>query len=121
MGILDDLPKIVKDATGDLLFKDASLTPTASRVSDGRGGYTETPGAAVTVKALVTNYSDFVRAAGNIGEDERKVIILGHDIDPPEPGNIVELEGETWKLVDAVRDPAKATYKCRAKRIEVDE
>lgn len=115
MGILDDIPGIISGAAGDLLFKEATHTYTTARASDGRGGYTETTSTA-TVKALLTDYTSFQRLALNIPANERKILVLGHGIDPvPKPGDTITYEAYAWSVVETSRDPAKAVYELRCK------
>ena len=115
MGILDDIPGILSAAAGDLLFTDATLKTVSGRTTDGRGGWTQST-TSTACKALVTDYSAFMRATAGIGSDERKVIILGHELGVvPEPEDTVTVEGKDWRIIEVSRDPASATYECRAK------
>ncbi|HPE48702.1 MAG TPA: hypothetical protein PLR76_09900 [Hyphomonas sp.] len=115
MGILDDVPGIIAGAAGDLLFKDAVHTRTTARTSDGRGGFTETT-ANATVRALLTDYTAFQRLSLGIPSNERKILVLGHGLDPvPVPGDTITYEGYAWSVVETSRDPAKAVYECRCK------
>lgn len=54
-----------------------------------------------------------------VRDSDRKVILLGgslpDDIDP-RPGDRVNIEGETWKVVRVERDPAGATFTCQARQ-----
>jgi hypothetical protein len=120
MSLLDSIPEIVRATLGELVFSDATITRVASKVADARGGFVETPAEPEPCKAIVTTYSDFIRAAGNIGADERKVIIIGKGLSsPPSPSQVVAIEAENWQIVEVSRDPSGAVYTCKSKRIKV--
>lgn len=115
MGILDDIPALVAGAAGDLLFQSATLSQITARVSDGRGGNSETA-TAYTVKALLTDYTDYQRHTQGIGASERLIMILGDGLTVvPSAGDIINYDGRDWSVVQVSRDPAKAVYNCRAK------
>ena len=75
MSILDTLPATIAGAMGGLLFADGTMKRVSARTPDGRGGFTDTQ-TSVSVKGIVTDYSDFMRTRGGIPADQRKVLIL---------------------------------------------
>jgi len=112
--ILDSIRTAVGSAAAPL-FDAATLYRIASRTSDGRGGYRVTR-EDYTAKALVDDYSAFLRGTLGIPAAERKLIILGASCSVvPQPGDIVTAQGASWELIEIKRDPAAAAYECRAK------
>ena len=115
MGILDDVAGIVAGAAGPLLFNDATHKRTSDRVSDGRGGFTETD-TAVTVQALRVDYTDFQRGQLGIPASHRKILVLASGLtNPPAKGDTLNLEGRDWSVVEVRTDPANAVYECECK------
>ena len=112
--LLTGLDKLIADIAGPLVFSSASLRRVA-RVSDSRGGQTETETAA-DCKALVTDYSAFSKSSLGIPDTDRKILVLGHGLTPPpSPGNILVIDGYRWVIVATTRDPAKAVYECQSR------
>lgn len=112
--LLTGLDKLIADIAGPLVFSPASLRRVA-RVSDGRGGQTETE-VPVDCQALVTDYSAFSKSSLGIPDTDRKILVLGHGLTPPPaPGNILVIDGYRWVIVATTRDPAKAVYECQSR------
>jgi hypothetical protein len=112
--LLTGLDKLIADIAGPLVFSAASLRRVA-RVSDGRGGWTETEAAEVC-QALVTDYSAYAKGSLGIPDTDRKILLLGHGLTlPPQPGNIIVIEAYRWVIVQTMRDPAKAVYECQSR------
>ena len=119
MGILDQLPQIIADATGSL-FQDVTLQTVGSPVSDGRGGFTVTRQEYV-VKGQLTEYSDFQRRMGGIPEDARKLILQGYRIPyVPAPGDFVAIDGTGWKIGKVETVPGGAVYECEVQPDDTD-
>lgn len=118
MSILDGVPALVATAVSDL-FPEATLQYEGSAVSDGRGGFTKTK-SVQTVKALVDDYTDFVRATQGIPRDERMVMVVGNGLaHKPTPSDIIIQGSEAWLVTEVSKDPANAVYTCRCKPTEV--
>lgn len=116
MTILDSLPGTINSALGGMM-RDATLTKVSARTSDGRGGFTNTT-TTHTCKALVSDYSAFVRGQLGIPSNERKVLVLAASVTPAAvvaPGDKITIQGRTWDVVEVTSDPANATYEARSK------
>lgn len=114
--VLDDLAGIIGDAFADVFYA-ATLHHVTGRVSDGRGGGT-TSRADYPARALVDDYSAWVRSTLGIPDAERKIIVLGASVAViPAPGDVVTVQGGSWLIVDTKRDPAAAAYECRSKPV----
>lgn len=118
MSILDGVPATVATAVNDL-FPAASLHHQTGQVSDGRGGFTPAS-QTQAIKALVEDYSDYIRATAGIGSNERKVMVVGHGLPhTPNPNDIIVQGGSAWLIVEVSRDPASAIYTCRCRPVAV--
>lgn len=116
MSILDSLPAAIGAAMSSV-FRDAILTRISARVSDGRGGFTNTT-ATDACKALVTDYTSYQRGTLGIPTNERKILILASTLAggmAPTPGDTLTIQGRTWSVIEVSSDPANATYECRSK------
>lgn len=120
MSILDSLPALFARTAGELLLKDATLKHKTSKVSDGRGGWTYTT-ETVACRALVTEYSDFLKAQG-IPSDERKILVQAHGLESViEQGESITVADpignrlREWSILDVGIDPAGAMYELRCK------
>lgn len=115
---MSDILTSIRTAIGSAfatVFDAATLYRTTLRASDARGGR-RLQWASYTAKALVDDYSAFLRSTLGIPASERKLIILGTSCEvTPQPGDIVTAQGASWELIEIKRDPAAATYECRAK------
>lgn len=115
---MSDILASIRTAIGSAfagVFDAATLYRVASRTSDGRGGYRMTR-EDYTAKALVDDYSAFLRGTLGIPAAERKLIILGASCSvTPIPGDIVTVQGGSWEVIEVKRDPAAAAYECRSK------
>ena len=122
MSILDEIPQILADAAGDVLFKDAKLT----RAGKGTGPAWE-PGQGASqswfCKGLVSEWGSFSKAGGLVAGEDRKVVILAATLPTtPKVGDRITIEGVGYTVSSdggsspAVQsDPANATWTCRAK------
>lgn len=115
---MSDILDSIRNAIGSAfatIFDTATLYRVSARTSDGRGGYAMTR-TSYTAKALVDDYNAFLRGTLGIPMAERKLIILGTSCAvEPIPGDIVTAQGASWEVIEVKRDPAAATYECRAK------
>ncbi len=117
MSILDSIPALIAQTAGALLFEDATRTRAASQTSDGRGGYI-TVKETEAIRALVTDYSDYLKTVGGISGDERKILVQGEGLDAPiEQGETITIDGRVWSVLEVARDPASAVYEARCKAV----
>ncbi len=115
-----DIAKLVADSiasAGGILS--ATLTKTTAGTRTTPTGGTHPTEQSYPAKGVVIDYTDRERAGTEIKSSERKVMLLGATLPPgivPEPGDKVTIEDRTYRIVkDGVkRDPASATYTCRA-------
>ena len=97
------------------IFDEATLYRVTTRISDGRGGWAQV-WSTYTARALVDDYSTFLRGTLGIPASERKIIILGASCAvAPSVGDLITAQGATWEVIEVRRDPAAATYDCRSK------
>lgn len=116
MSILESLPATIASAMSSI-FRDATLHRITGRVSDDRGGFTNTA-TDDACKALVEDYSQWMTApgGGGIPAGERKILILAATLSAaPKPTDTITIQGRTWSIVEVKSDPANATYECRGK------
>jgi len=115
MSILDDLPDLIADAVGELLFKEATLKGIGGRVSDGQGG-TIPSISSHDCLALIVDYSDFSRLANGIPAKDRKALILAATLAViPKPDDVLVIDAKGWVLVSISSDPANATYEAQCR------
>lgn len=120
MSILDSIQATVASAFADVFYP-ATLYSPHLRHSDGRGGRIPTY-TAYTAKALVDDYSVWLRSQLGIPAAERKIIILGGSVSRvPKAGDVVTVQGGSWEIIEIKRDPAAATYECRSKPARAPE
>lgn len=117
MNILETIRAQVGATFSDtsLVFSDAVLT----RVSGGGGWGSDSGGAAMhDCKAMVSNYSDQLRAVAGIPGAYVKVLIVGTSIAvSPEKGDAVSINGKSYGLIEVKTDPAQAMWMCRAEPV----
>jgi hypothetical protein len=114
VSILDTVAATVAAAFANVFYP-ATLYSPHLRHSDGRGGRVPTY-TAYTGKALVNDYSVFLRGTLGIPASERNVILLGGSFTViPKVGDVVTVQGASWEVIEIKRDPAAATYECRSK------
>lgn len=110
MSILDDLPGIMADAMGEVVFRPAILHKINGRTSDGQGGYVPSR-TAHDCRGLVVDYSDYAKLANGIPAKTRQALILASTIDVvPKSGDILVIRDEAWAIGDVTSDPSNATY-----------
>ena len=123
MSILDDLPGIIADAMGDLIFRDAVLTRDGPPTGP---AYDPTPGTpqAWPCKAVEDEWSSSVRSGGLVASADRKILILADTLKGavPQEGDRVTVQGQTFLIVSdggsqpaVTSDPANATWTCRGR------
>jgi hypothetical protein len=114
VSILDSVAAAVASAFANVFYP-ATLYSPHMRHSDGRGGRIPTY-TAYTAKALVDDYSAFLRGTLGIPANERNIILLGGSMSVvPKPGDVVTVQAASWEVIEVKRDPAAATYQCRSK------
>jgi hypothetical protein len=118
MGALSRLPGIVANALGSALgddLKTATLTKPGAATADGRGGETRAAGSSFDCKAIMSDYSDNAIAfsGGKITEKDRTALVLGATLQAgiiPKNGDGFAIDGESWTVIRAIRDPAQAAW-----------
>lgn len=98
-----------------LFFAEATLTRPATG-----GGWNTVPGAPQehACKAMISAYSDHLRAVGNIPDTDVKVMIVGTSIEvEPLKGDTVTVGGRSWSLIRVDTDPARAMWTCQARPV----
>ncbi len=125
MSILDDLPGIISDAAGYLVFKDATLTRTTTVAgANPWDPPASTSTTAYTCKALRDSFGATWLAGGLVAAEDVKIIILADTLSvEPQPGDKIAIGADEWTIVPAggsapavMADPATATWECRAKK-----
>lgn len=113
-GILSRVPGIVSKAlSGAGIVTPATISRPGSRVSDGRGGFTAGAPDEFECAAIVTDYTDFQRSLseGAITIRDRRAIVTAQGLAiAPQNGDTFTQDGQSWKVIQAVRDPAAATF-----------
>jgi hypothetical protein len=106
-------------------MSDATLTKRA-RVSDGQGGYTQGAATSHACLAIISDYSDAIRAmsgaqgaGGGIGSRDRKGLIIAQSLPAgvtPQVDDEFTLSG-SWRILAVKADPAKATYEIQLRPV----
>lgn len=127
MGLLDgEIAEIVADALGEDIFLDATLIRDvpAEQTSPEYEEFdppVPTP-VTYTMKAIESEYSTGLRAAGLVGAQDVEVLILADTLEvTPESGDRITIRGATRTIVPAsaagkkavTGDTARATWSCR--------
>lgn len=124
MSILDDLPDIIGDALGDLVFLDATLTRETTEAPDPATPWE--PGAISTetysCKAIHEEWGAYYLSGGLVNAGDRRVLVLASTLGTdPAPGDRITIRGETFTVVQpragqpaVSTDPAKAAWMLRA-------
>lgn len=117
--LLSSLRGVVANA-GSVIFKDLTYYYRSNHASDGRGGNVRVLGA-VTVKGIITEYSDRLRATMGIDAAERMVIIQGDALNiAPSPGDIVQEGSDYFLLTNIKTVPGQSVYEARGRRTTAD-
>lgn len=110
-----NIDREIVNAMGPLVFKltlTKSEPSTRTDVTDGRTNV-DTP---YIGKGFIDDYRDSRVDDTIILTGDRVVTILGASISViPEPEDVVNIEGQDWKIVRVARDPAGATYECQVR------
>jgi len=65
-------------------------------------------------KAIVEAYSQYLRANGLVGANDRKVLILANSLGlRPKAGDRVTIKGITFRVIEVGTDPAEAVWECK--------
>lgn len=100
---------------GETVFRAATLHKSGGRVSDGRGGSIPTH-VEYPCRALIDDYGDYARGMNDIPVKDRKALILAATLAvTPKPGDVLEIGGEGWELVEIRTDPATALFEAQAR------
>lgn len=98
-----------------LFFAEAALTRSAAG-----GGWNDAPGSAqkYACKAMISAYSDHLRAVAGIPDTDVKMMIVGTSIEvDPLKGDTVTVGGRSWSLIRVDTDPARAMWTCQARPV----
>jgi hypothetical protein len=117
-----DICGAIFDALGDSMLA-ATLTRTTPGTRAGgalTGGQTVSPTTTVyDCRGMCEDYTTREIDGTNVRQGDRKIMLLGgslpDDVDP-QPGDVIAIEGASWKVVRVERDPAGATFSCQARR-----
>lgn len=116
MSLLHSLPGLVHGAMSETLFQSATLRKPSLNTQNTRGHFTITNGSNVAVRALVTDFTAFQRAAATIPSDRRKILVLRHGLSVEiATGDEIVMDGRTWQVEEVTTDPANATYEVRVR------
>ena len=112
-GIINDvISPAVLDAT---LIQITPGTRTPGDITDGTNPTT----ANFAAKGFIDTYDDDQIDGTNVQVGDRKIILIGDSIESltvPGTGDQITIEGETWRVVNVMRDPDAATYECQARQ-----
>ena len=117
-----DLATLVSDSLGGGLLPATLVKVTAGTLTAGALTAGTTPQRqSFACRGVVLDYSDYEVRGGLVKTGDRKVLLLAKTIDGgavPAPNDLVTIEDVEYLIVeDGVRrDPAGATYECRARR-----
>ena len=100
---------------GESLFNAGTLKRKGTAISDGRGGQYHGTATETSIRVLIEEYKEFIRAQLGIPADQRKAIILANNVARPNPEDLIVIDGRDWIIVEVETDPALATYTCRVK------
>lgn len=114
-----DIAGIINSALGPLVFDQVLIKTTSVRdpVNKTKRVKTKTSHAC---KGFIDTYEDQFLSGTLVHDTDRKIVIIGNSLPTgiiPKPGDEITAEGITFTIADkgVVRDPAGATYECRAK------
>lgn len=70
----------------------------------------------VECRAIVGSFSAFAYSSGQIGSEERRVLVLGDGLEiEPRPGDVIRINARDWFVVTADLDPAGAVWRLRVR------
>lgn len=98
-----------------LFFSAATLTR-----ASGTGGWDDaaTSVSVYPCKAMISGYSDHLRAVADIPGEDAKVLIVGTSISvDPLKGDTVTVAGKGWRLIAVKADPARAMWTCQGRPV----
>jgi hypothetical protein len=116
-----DIAGIIAAQMGPLLLP-ATLrvfTLGARTPGDLTSGPAITSTASTAARGFVESYDTKDQGAGSIVQvGDRKITLLGATLGGlvPVPSSEIDIEGDTYTVVDVQRDPAAATYLCQSRR-----
>lgn len=117
MGLLDsDIADAIADGFDGLLLA-GTLRKVTTTGRDANGDPITTT-ADYAVQGFPDDYSAITRlAAGIPATDSKLVLIAGLCAADPDIGDKVQLGGQWWQVLGVDRDPAGATFECRAQKV----
>lgn len=89
-----------------------------SRTTGSLTGGANPTSTAHSCKAVLSDYNDYQMSNTVIQTGDRKVLILTNTISGgvvPAMGDKITIEGATYNIIRAKRDPAAATYECQVR------
>lgn len=118
MSILDEIPALVADVAGDLVFYDAELVREVEGAPDPDRPWEppEKTEARYRCKAIVEKYSDYYRKNELVGEKDRKVLVLAESLSTkPEPGDRIVVQNIGFVVINVATDPATAIWEIQGR------
>lgn len=111
---LDVIPAAITAAAG-ALFSDATITRDVAATSS--DDFTpETTESEFSCKALVTKYSDRLKAAQLVDDKDRKILVLQTTLSTtPEDRDRITVGGVAFTVLEVDVDPARAVWVLRCK------
>lgn len=112
------IAKIVAGATKSVTYAISLVRPVSAAGSNAwdTGTVTETTYAC---RGMVSDYTEFQINGKNIQVGDRKILIIANTLATgivPVPDDHIVAQGETYLIIQVVRDPATATYLCQVRR-----
>jgi hypothetical protein len=119
MALMDEIADIVYNAVNPIGGDnwDITLKVKAAATKDAYGVTTQST-TSYTGRGFLEDYSDAQRLAGGFPSTDRKIILFDSSftagIDPA-AGDIITAESTDYEIITIKRDPAEATWECRAR------
>jgi hypothetical protein len=118
-----DMAGVINEAMGADLLPATLTRPVPGTRAGGSLSGGETVGATSTAypcRGYCENYRTREIDGTLVRVGDRKIMLLGGslpDAIDPQPGDLIAIEGATWRVVNGVeRDPAAATFICQGRR-----
>lgn len=119
MALLDDIADIVYNSVNSVggTTWDMTITVKGEATKDAYGVTTQST-TSYTGRGFLDDYSDAQRLAGGFPLTDRRITLFDSSftagIDPA-PGDLITAESTDYEIVSIKRDPAEATWECRAR------
>ena len=110
--MLTGLATALQSALSPLYGPALLIAPGGAPTSDGQGGWMPAAPDEHPCRALVTDYTDKMRAAG-IPLNHRMALVLQNSLPvAPRAGQTLDVDGAVWQIVSVKQDPAQAAWMC---------